>query len=161
MLANMTDCEYTISSIYAVSVYAEFHLRGILDWSHSSVYTLISPLLTRFWVKIYSIILFTRFSIYAVFPGKQKTRKRRRECTSTSQNHKTENRNSVFSVNCDSIPNSTYLGLWSPPFSCHILLVRRSRLRVSKLSVEAEIRRSSVSMGPDDRNPAVLDRLRE
>ena len=52
-------------------------------WSHSSVYALISPLFTRFWVKIHSIILFTRFSIYVVFPGKQKTRKQRRECTET------------------------------------------------------------------------------
>ena len=39
--------------------------------SISSVYTLTSPLFTRFWVKIYSIILFTWFSIYAVFLGKQ------------------------------------------------------------------------------------------
>ena len=68
-----------LSSIYAVSIYAKFYLHGIWVWSHSSVYALISPLFTRFWVKIHSIILFTRFSIYVVFPGKQKTRKRRRD----------------------------------------------------------------------------------
>ena len=63
--------KYTLSSIYAVYVYTKFHLHGIWVWSHSSVYTLTSPLFTRFWVKIYSIILFTWFSIYAFFPGKQ------------------------------------------------------------------------------------------
>ena len=72
--------QYTFSSNYAVSVYAEFHLRGLLVLSHSSIYALISPLFMLFLVKIYSIILFMWFSIYAVFPGKQKTRKRRREC---------------------------------------------------------------------------------
>ena len=63
---------YTLYSIYVVSVYAKFHVLGIWIWSHSSIYALISPLFTLFWVKIHSNILFTQFSIYKVFPGKQK-----------------------------------------------------------------------------------------
>ena len=70
---------YTLYSIYTVSVNVKFHLRHIWIWSHSSIYALISPLFTLFLVKIYSIILFTRFSNCTVFPGKQKMRKRRRD----------------------------------------------------------------------------------
>ena len=58
---NISNVSSTISSIYAVSVYAKFHLRGIWIWSHSSIYALISPLFTLFWVKNHSNILFTRF----------------------------------------------------------------------------------------------------
>ena len=45
-----------------------FTLHSISIWSNSFIYTLISHLIMQYWVKIYSIILFTQFSI----PRKQK-----------------------------------------------------------------------------------------
>ena len=53
--------KYTLSSIYAVYVYAKFHFL-CLHINKSSIYTILGK---------NSIILFTWFSIYAFFPGKQ------------------------------------------------------------------------------------------
>ena len=75
---------FTPTSIYAVFSFGSIPLLHVN-----------SPLITLFWIQIYSIVLFTRFFIYVVFPGKQKTLKGRRECTSkhltASMNYEIDN----------------------------------------------------------------------
>ena len=75
---------FTQTSIYAVFSFGSIPLLHVN-----------SPLITLFWIQIYSIVLFTRFFIYVVFPGKQKTLKGRRECTSkhhtASMNYEIDN----------------------------------------------------------------------